>query len=273
VQPMYSSSKLITRRQSVRALASLTMMCVSVLSGQASAAPISSNAIANYNAGMWQEAAAQAGASADPDNQAFAARCLLAGVLLNTTVDGRSTSIARARQFAESALAKNPRHVEGRLQLATALGLQARAGSPARAYARGLPQKVRRLLDSVVRDAPGEAWAYALLGGWHLEGLRIGGAAARAMLGSDLTQGKTAFARSMRLDPDQAAPPFYFAASLLALNPNANAAEARALLSRAQTCPPHDAFQAAVKARATILLQTLDTAGPVRAASLALGWL
>jgi tetratricopeptide (TPR) repeat protein len=273
MQPMYSTSRLLTRRQTIHGLASLTVVSLIVRSSQASAAPISSDTIANYNAGRWQEAAAQAGANTDPDNQAFAARCLLAGVLLNTTVGGRTTSIARARQYAESALAKNPHHVEGRLQLATALGLQARAGSPARAYARGLPQKVRRLLDSVLRDAPGEAWAYALLGGWHLEGLRIGGTAASAMLGSDLTQGKTAFARAMRLDPDQAAPPFYFAASLLALNPSANAAEARALLSRSQACPPHDAFQAAVKARATILLQALDTAGPARAASLALGWL
>jgi tetratricopeptide (TPR) repeat protein len=273
MQAMYSTSRLLTRRQSIRRLASVTVVSFIFLSSQASAAPISSEAIANYNAGMWQQAAAQAGASSDPDNQAFAARCLLAGVLLSTSAGGRATSIAQARQYAESALAKNPRHVEGRLQLATALGLQARAGSPTRAFARGLPQRVRRLLDSVLRDAPGEAWAYALLGGWHLEGLRIGGPAARAMLGSDLIQGKTAFARAMRLDPDQAAPPFYFAASLLALNPSANEAEARALLSRAQTCPPHDAFQAAVKARATILLQTLDTAGPARAASLALGWL
>jgi hypothetical protein len=273
MQPMYSSSRSTTRRQAMQGLASLTVVSFIVQSSQALAAPISSDAIANYNAGMWQDAAIQAAANADPDNQAFAARCLLAGVLLNTTVDGRNTSIARARQFAESALAKNPRHVEGRLQLATALGLQARTGSPTRAFARGLPQRVRRLLDSVVRDSPSEAWAYALLGGWHLEGLRIGGTAARAMLGCDLGQGKTAFSRSIRLNPSEASTPFYFAASLLALSPIANATEARALLVRAQTCPQRDAFQGAVKARATTLLQTLDTAGPARAASLALGWL
>jgi hypothetical protein len=273
MHPMYSSSILSTRRQSMHRLASLTVVSIIVQSSQASAAPVSSDAIANYNAGMWQEAAIQAGANSDPDNQAFAARCLLAGVLLNTSIGGRTTSIARARQFAESALAKSPRHVEGRLQLATALGLQARTGSPTRAFARGLPQRVRRLLDSVVRDAPGEAWAHALLGGWHLEGLRIGGTAARAMLGCDLAQGKAAFARSMRLNPNEASTPFYFAASLLALSPLANATDARALLLRAQTCPQRDAFQGAVKARATTLLQTLDTAGPARAASLALGWL
>jgi tetratricopeptide (TPR) repeat protein len=273
MQPMYSTSRFLTRRQSIQGLASLTVVNIIVQPSQASAAPISSDAITNYNAGMWQQAATQAGASSDPDNQAFAARCLLAGVLLNTSAGGRTSSIARARQYAENALAKNPRHVEGRLQLATALGLQARAGSPTRAFARGLPQKVKRLLDSVLRDAPGEAWAYALLGGWHLEGLRIGGPAARAMLGSDLIQGKTAFARAMRLDPEQAAPPFYFAASLLALNPSANAVEARALLTRAQACPTHDAFQAAVKARSIALIQAIDTAGPVSAARLALGWL
>jgi hypothetical protein len=272
-QAMYSTSRLMTRRQTINGLASLSVVSLILQSSQASAAPISSDAIANYNAGMWQEAAAQAGANFDPNNQAFAARCLLASVLLNTSVGGRSTTIAQARQYAESALAKNPRHVEARLQLATALGLQARTGSPTRAFARGLPQRVRRLLDSVVRDTPGEAWAHALLGGWHLEGLRIGGTAARAMLGCDLAQGKAAFARSMRLNPSEASTPFYFAASLLALSPLANGTEARALLLRSQTCPQRDAFQGAVKARATILLQTLDTAGAARAASLALGWL
>jgi hypothetical protein len=162
---------------------------------------VNERALAAFQAGRWQEAADLAIAIATPDNQAFAARALLAGALLTSNIAARQSSIATAKRFAEAALATTPRHVEARLQLATALGLQARAGSPTRAFARGLPQRVRRILDGVVRDAPGEAWAYALLGGWHLEGLRIGGGAARAMLGCDLAAGKAAFGRAMRLIP------------------------------------------------------------------------
>lgn len=226
-----------------------------------------------FQAGRWQEAADLAAPLATPDNQAFAARALLAGALLAANPAVRQPAVAAAKRYAETALAVAPRHIEARLQLATALGLQARASSPARAFSRGLPQRVRRLLDSVVRDAPSEAWAHALLGGWHLEGLRIGGGAARAMLGCDVAQGKAAFARAMQLNPSEASTPFYFAASLLALAPVANATEARTLLTRAAACPDRDAFQAAVKSRSTTLAQTLDNDGPARAARLALGWL
>jgi hypothetical protein len=226
-----------------------------------------------FQAGRWQEAADLAASSRSADNLAFAARALLAGALLSNGGRARLPAIAQAKRFADAALALAPRHIEGRLQLATALGLQARAASPARAFATGLPQRVRRLLDSVARDAPSEAWAFALLGGWHLEGLRIGGAAARAMLGCDINQGRAAFARAMRLDPEEASTPFYFAASLLALDPAANAAEATSLLARAAACPDRDAFQSAVKGRSVTLAQTLETDGPARAARLALAWL
>jgi hypothetical protein len=234
---------------------------------------VNEGAMRAFQAGRWQEAATLAVSNPTPDNQAFAARALLAGALLASNNAARLPAIAQAKIYAEAALNAAPRHIEARLQLATALGLQARAASPARAFARGLPQRVRRLLDGVARDAPSEAWAFALLGGWHLEGLRIGGAAARAMLGCDLNQGKAAFARSMRLNPDEASTPFYFAASLLALAPTTNATEARTLLSRSAACPDRDAFQAAVKARSTTLGETLDSEGPARAARLALGWL
>jgi tetratricopeptide (TPR) repeat protein len=226
-----------------------------------------------YLIGRWQEAANLALAMPTADNQAFAARALLAGALLNTNRSARLPVVNQALVYAQAALQAKPDHIEGRLQLATALGLQARSMSPTRAFARGLPQRVKRVLDSVARDAPSEAWTYALLGGWHLEGLRIGGAAARAMLGCDLNRGKAAFARALRLDPNEASPPFYFAASLLALSPGDNETEARTLLVRSSQCPDKDAFQTAVKTRASALALALNNEGAEHAARLALGWL
>jgi hypothetical protein len=266
---------LMTTRRETIARMIVMLTAASWLHGQNTRASeaIDESAKADYLAGRWKQAANQASRSRDPDNLAFAARCLLASALLSQYSRDRTTDIAQARRYAEAALITNPLHIEGRLQLATALGLQARIGSPARAFASGLPQRVRRLLDSVARDAPTQAWTFALLGGWHLEGLRIGGAAARAMLGVDLEAGKIAFARALRLDPNEAATPFYFAASLLALRPAANAVEASALLARAQATPARDAFQNEVRSRATQLSQTLAAQGPENAAKLALGWL
>jgi hypothetical protein len=234
---------------------------------------IDAGARSAYQAGRWQDAAAQAAARSDPNNQAFAARAFLASALLNTNSQARQPAITQALAYAQAALAIAPNHVEGRLQLATALGLQARAMAPARAFARGLPQRVKRLLDGVARDAPNQAWAFALLGGWHLEGLRIGGPAARAMLGCNLALGKAAFERAMQLDPQEASPPFYFAASLLALAPAANANDAQALLRRATSCPDRDVFQATVKSRAVSLAQSITADGPLKGAQLALSWL
>jgi hypothetical protein len=263
-----------TRRQTITHIAIVSLsasLAWPVMN--AFATTIDASAKRDFDVGRWHQAANEASRLRDPDNLAFAARSLLASALLSQTSRSRTADIAQARQFAEAALITDPRHIEGRLQLATALGLQAREGSPARAFAAGLPQRIKRLLVGVSRDAPSQAWTYALLGGWNLEGLRIGGAAARAMLGVDLVAGKTAFARAMRLDPDEAATPFYFAASLLALNPTINATEARALLVRGQATPNRDAFQNEVKSRAAQLVQAIDSQGPTKAAKLALSWL
>jgi hypothetical protein len=263
-----------TRRQTFKQILCLAGAAASALGvSSAHATAIDAAAKADFDAGRWRQAANQASRLRDADNLAFAARSLLASALLAPSSRNRTSDIAQGRQYAEAALITDPRHIEARLQLATALGLQARTGSPTRAFAAGLPQRVRRLLDSVLRDAPNQAWAHALLGGWHLEGLRIGGRAAQTMLGVNLGVGKRAFARAMLLDPTEAATPFYFAASLLALNPATNAQEARALLVQAQTTPQRDAFQAEVKARAGALIAAFDVKGPAYAANMALRWL
>ena len=165
-----------TRRDALNYFVVSAVAMMAMVPSRVWAVVINANAIADFNSGNWRAAADQASRSRDPDNLAFAARSLLASALLSPSSRNRNSDISQARQFAEAALITEPLHIEGRLQLATALGLQARTGSPTRAFAAGLPQRVRRLLDSVVRDAPSQAWAHALLGGWHLEGLRIGGA-------------------------------------------------------------------------------------------------
>ncbi len=262
-----------TRRKHLTQLAIFSLGLNATSARVVQANVINTGALNDFSLGNWRHAADQASRIRDPDNLAFAARSLLASALLSPSSRNRNASVAQARQYAEAALIMTPNHIEGRLQLATALGLQARAASPARAFAAGLPQRVKRLLDSVSHDDPNQAWTFALLGGWHLEGFRIGGAAAKALLGVDLQLGRNAFGRAMRMDSAEAATPFYFAASLLALNPTANAAEARNLLMLAKNTPQQDAFQAEVKLRATALIAAIDTKGPEFAATMALNWL
>jgi hypothetical protein len=226
-----------------------------------------------YRAGRWLAVADAISDPQDPDQLAFAARSLLAGAVLDNRHPNRASHVGRARALALSAIKIAPSHVEGRLQLATALGLQTRMMSPARAFASGLPNQIRRILEAVVQDAPREAWAFALTGGWHLEALRIGGVSAQTMIGASLRKGKAAFARAMELDGTEPAVPFYYAAALIAINPAAHAQEARTLVRRVEPMTGEDAFQSEIKARAQKLAQTIDRDGPAQGAALAVSWL
>ena len=272
---------MFNRRCVIRAL-SATPQAVLVATGlgpgllwpeQARAGAILSDALSAYREGRWREAANKARALRSADNLAFAARALLAGAMLNRQAPTRAADVAAARNLSEAAMALDALHVEGRLQLATALGLQARLVSPPRAFGQGLPQQALRLLQSVVRDVPDEAWGHALIGGWHLEGLRIGGPAARALLGANVGKGQQAFDRAMALDPAEPAIPFYYGISWLALNAEQNAAQARQLHARAAALAPRDAFQTEICNRAAQLSALLGRGETSQAVARALQWL
>jgi hypothetical protein len=229
---------------------------------------------AAYAEGRWVEAARLAAAANTADGLAFAARALLSQSLLLGASRAAPADLTRARQWAERALALAPRHVEARLQVATALGMQARR-SPAVALARQWPQRARALLLAVNRDAPQEAWAHALMGGWHLEALRIGGDGARRFLGADMAKGRAAFATAMSLDPDEPAIPFYYATALLAGDAGAQSGpDALALVRPLEPVAGEvDAFRREVRRRATLLREPLSLRDWPRAARLAKDWL
>jgi hypothetical protein len=132
------------------------------------------------------------------------------------------------------------------------------------AYANGWGKQIRDLLDAVLADAPRQAWAFAMLGGWHLEAVRKGGAGPARTLGATIAQGRAAFQRAMALDPDQPVIPYYFAACLIEEDA-ANSAEATTLARRAVAGRPADAFEREIGARAQTLLASLES-GAVKAA-------
>jgi tetratricopeptide (TPR) repeat protein len=228
-----------------------------------------SDAQVAYRDGRWREAEAKAEQAGSADGFALSARTILTQAMIEGTMRVPLSRIAEAKNLADRALKQNPRHIEGRLQLATALGMEARLIPPISAVAQGLPQRSRRLLISVTRDAPESAWAWALIGGWHIEALRQGGAAAEAALGANFNQGKAAFAKALALDPAEPAIPFYYAACLLNLKQDAAVPEVRALLKRAASASRRGAFQDAVRQRALEVARTLDREGTTKAAALA----
>lgn len=238
------------------------------------AADVPAAARTAYIEGRWLDASRLAEAGHTPDALAFAARARVAAVVLSGANRASRGDLSQARRLAEAALADSPRHVEARVQLATILGLEARRGSPAMSLAQGRPQQVRTLLLAILHDAPSDPWALSLLGGWHLESIRMGGQAAAQVLGSDVATGKGLFRRAVEASPGEPTIPFYYACALLGLERStASDAEIRSLLATALSRPPRDAFQREVSRRAG-LIRSHVTAGRFDAArELVLGWM
>ena len=241
---------------------------------RAAAAEVPTAARAAYAEGRWLDAARLAETDHSPDALAFAARARLAGIVLTGANRASRNDLVQARRLAEAAVSSAPRHVEGRIQLATIMGLEARRGSPALSLAQGRPQQVRELLLAILRDAPSDPWALSLLGGWHLESIRMGGEAATRMLGADAAAGQVLFRRAVAASPGEPTIPFYFTCALLGLTRSpATEAEIRSQLATALTRPPRDAFQREVTRRAG-LIRSQVTAGRFDAArDLVLGWM
>jgi hypothetical protein len=235
------------------------------LTGFAVAGPArAQSALELYASGQFAKAAAAARQQGGPDALALAARALNAQTMLVGARAAPAPLVRDAEADARAAVSAAPRHIEGRLQLATAIGLKARRAGPLAAYANGWGRQIRDLLDAVLADAPRQAWAFAMLGGWHLEAVRKGGPGPARTLGATIAQGRAAFQRAMALDPGQPVIPYYYAACLIEEDA-ANAAEAATLVRRAVAARPTDAFEREIAARAQTLLAALE-AGSVKAA-------
>lgn len=226
-----------------------------------------------FRAGQWQRAAELAAALGTADGYALAARSRLAPVLLAGALRAPPAAVQAALADARSAIRLDPHHADGRLQLATALGVEARRMPAPVALARQLPQQIRTLVSEVIAADPGNGWASALLAGWHLEGVRLGGAAAATLLGADLAQGRMLFRRAAQQVPADPVIPFHQCAALLALDRAELEAEARMALDQARDRTATDAFQREIARRARQLDLAWARAGAPACRALVLGWL
>lgn len=242
-------------------------------SGLAASSQVPEAALAAYRDGQWAQARLLGEAAGGAVGYGFAARAVLTEVLLAGAKPPMLGKVREGRALAERALRLEPRHVEGRLQLATALGMLARNTAPAMAVAQQWPQRSKALLLAVTRDAPQEVWGHALLGGWHLEALRVGGAAAGRFLGARLGHGRASFEKAMALDTEEPAVPFFFGAGLLVLEPAAHSEECAALVNAAAQTRGTGAFQAEIRRRSRLLGARLGSGDVAGATALASAWL
>lgn len=206
-----------------------------------------------YREGRWQEAAAVAQTAGGPDGYAFAAGALIAQLMVEPDHQGREDLAERALDLAEYAYRLDRDHVEARLRLAAAIGYRGRFMNGFTAYVRRMPHRGRRLLEGAVADDPDNAWAVGMLGAWHLEVARRGGARGLDMLDASVEAGIGYYTNAIALDPHNPAPRYFLAIALLALDDEAHYPMAQEQAAIAARLQPRDAFEAGIRDEAELL--------------------
>lgn len=221
----------------------------------------SPSALRAYERGAFLSAASVSAASGSPEDYAFAARSLLAQCVVDPNAD-RLALADRAIAAAGAALAADPNSVEARLQLALAFGVRGRMMSDAAALHAGYPQRGRALIDEALALDPNEAWAHALLGGWHVEVMTRGGAGGALLFGANASEAIAAFERARALAPNDMTIAAQYGVALLQLNPRRYARRADRQLAAAAAIVPRDAFEVYVRRQAESIRSRLRAEGP-----------
>ncbi len=220
-----------------------------------------------YASGDFLAAADAADDLASPGNFTLAARALLAACVIGGARGQIGELLDRAERMAGEALSLDSGAVDARLQLALVYGMRGRRASLAEAFARGYAPRGRRLINQALALAPGDARPYALLGAWHLEVLRRGGAAGAFAYGARFADGAAAFEQALTLAPDDLMIPLQYAIALIELDARAHAERAGQLLALTDTIPARDAFERHALGVAVALARTLAEQGPRAAAA------
>lgn len=212
-----------------------------------------------FTEGRYAEAVDLAALDASADAQAFAARSLLAEAMSNEQFSPPLATIERAENYARAALATEPTHVEGRLQLAIALSLRARPLSLKEARRSNLATESRQLVESVLEDDPANPYAHGFMAVWNLEVRRRGGVIGASMLGASIKTARRHYQAAISSRPQDAAIHWQYARALAALDADKYRQEIDMVLQAALDCGTESQLETAMQARAAILYQAVKT--------------
>lgn len=190
------------------------------------------------------------------DGYALAARSnLVIAAYLEQDRETALSILEEALQDAKKAVALDPKHIEGQLQQAIAMGYQARISRST-----SLAKDTRTLIDTVLTQEPNHDYALATLGGWHGESIAtVGGFLARIGTGARKSEFMRAFEAAIDADPHNAATRSYYARLLLDIGGKAFKARAVEVLAEAATIPPRNAFEVMMQTQALTLSEVLKS--------------
>lgn len=212
-----------------------------------------------FEQGQYRQAAVEAEAAQTPDSLAFAARCLLAEAMSAADYEPPEALILRAEALARQAVAREPEHIEGRLQLAIALSLRARPMSTREAMRSGFGDEAKELVASVLEDDPENFYANGFMAVWNIEVVRRGGSFGSAIMGASVKKGHGFYASALAVERDDAATHWQYARALAALNARKYRGEIDAALSAALSAEAETELERVMQARAAKLQDALAT--------------
>jgi hypothetical protein len=214
-----------------------------------------------YERGDLAQAATLARASGSAAGFALAAKATLVQATYLSPEAEKAATFELAAADAKAALAREPDRVDAHLQLAIALGQLAELEDPLSAHVSGYANEGKALIDHALALDPGNAWARALLGIWHLRIVhRAGDALAGSLYGANRATGVALCADAMAM-PDRALAPAYGCArALLDLDHDAFGEAAEGTLQALQEAPSADAADRLVQAEAARLLEEIKAA-------------
>jgi hypothetical protein len=211
-----------------------------------------------YNSGRFTEAENAALAQGSAAGYALAARSVLAAEMMRP--EPCVACLEHAESLAQRAIDADPRVVEGQIEFVVALGYRARLMSLVEAHLKGLAKIARNHIDAALADDPGNAWAWAALGGWNIEIARAAGSTlARWLYGASLQAGLNDFSKAFEAAPGNLVVRYQYALSLAAYDRDAYRGLILDGLSRAAADQPQSAYESFAQRNVRELLGALKS--------------
>lgn len=209
-----------------------------------------------YKAGRYEDAIKAGTAQNDAEGYTAAARAELAKEMMR---DAPCLScLQQAEAYARKAIAVDPKRPECRVYLAAALGYESRIIGTMAARFKGYADDAKTNIDAALASQPGDAWALAALGGWHLAVVEGGGRMLASMTyGASVDKGMKAFSAAMAADPGNIVIRFQYTLSVSAYDRETYAKQIEAALEAAANGQPKTAYDAFTQGRARTLLDTM----------------
>lgn len=238
-----------------------TVIAIMVLMGTALASLAHADALDAYRHGDYRQAIVLGQSEATAPALVLVARSYLA--LVDTSQSrNQKADIKAALTAARAATELDDDNIEAHLLQVAALGFLGRGMGKFKSFRKGLASKSHKQIKQALSLAPGSAWPYAMLGMWHLEIIRRGGAFGARMTGANTKDGAEACAYAVDAAPHDGALAALCGLALLAIGKQNLEAQARACLTRARdTGLAQTAYDMVLQSRAGEILSLWDQHG------------